>query len=125
MGRLRATPRAARPAMQIETRKVYDVLVVDIAGRLDSRSAGEGGDRLAAIAQGPDRKVVLNLAAMEYVSSAGLRALLRCAKLLQAHGGALRLCAANAMVADVLESSGFNSLLQVHAAEKDAVAAFG
>jgi hypothetical protein len=32
--------------MKIETRKVYDVLVVDLSGRLDSHSSGDAGDRI-------------------------------------------------------------------------------
>ena len=59
--------------MQIETRKVYDTLVVEMSGRLDSRTAGDAGDRMVAIAQGTDRRVVLNLEKLQYVSSAGLR----------------------------------------------------
>jgi hypothetical protein len=32
--------------MEIETRKVHDVLVVDMSGTLDSTSSGEAGDRI-------------------------------------------------------------------------------
>ena len=73
--------------MQIETRKVYDVLVADMRGSLDSRTAGEAGDRMVAIAQGTDRLVALNLAGLDYVSSAGMRVILQAAKLLQAKIG--------------------------------------
>jgi len=109
--------------MQIETRKVYDVLVADMRGSLDSRTAGEAGDRMVAIAQGTDRLVALNLAGLDYVSSAGMRVILQAAKLLQAKGGKLTLCNAAGNVKTALETSGFRSLLKMYDSEKDAVAA--
>ena len=47
--------------MKIETRKVGDVLVVEMSGRLDSRSSGEAGDRIVHIVQGDDRQILLNV----------------------------------------------------------------
>ena len=73
--------------MEIQTRRVGDELVVDMVGRLDSRTAGPASTELNRIAQGGDRKVLLNVEGMEYVSSAGLRAILVAAKLLQVNGG--------------------------------------
>jgi anti-anti-sigma factor len=109
--------------MQIETRKVYDTLVIEMSGRLDSRTAGDAGDRMVAIAQGTDRRVVLNLEKLHYVSSAGLRVILQAAKLLQAKNGKLTICSASGSVRTVLETAGFNSLLNTYDTEKEAVAA--
>lgn len=110
--------------MQIATREVGKVLVIDLAGRLDSRTAGEVGDRIDAIGTGEAHQVVLNLAGLEFVSSAGLRVILRLARLLQSFGGELQIGAAQPMVAEVLRTAGFDSLLRIHATEADAIAAF-
>jgi anti-sigma B factor antagonist len=110
--------------VQIETRKVYDVLVVDMSGRLDTTTSGDAGDRMVAIAQGEDQQVVLNLEKLEYASSAGLRVILRTSKLLQGSRGELKICNANGIVKEVLETSGFNSLVKMYTSEKEAVAAF-
>jgi anti-sigma B factor antagonist len=110
--------------MQIATRKVYDVLVVDMDGRLDSHSAGDASDRLVKIVQGDDKQVLLNLENLEYLSSAGLRVILQAAKLLQGKRGELRICCANDTVRDVLVTSGFNSLVKFYPSEKEAFAAF-
>jgi anti-anti-sigma factor len=110
--------------MKIETRKVYDVLVVDMGGRLDSHSAGEAGDRIVEIAQGGDSKVLLNLDKLDFVTSAGLRAILRGAKLLQGKRGELKICNAKDSVRTVLETSGFHSLIKIYGTEKEAFAAF-
>ena len=110
--------------MKIETRKVYDVLVVDMSGRLDSHSSGDAGDRVVEIAQGGDTKVLLNLEKLDYVTSAGLRVILRGAKLLEGKRGELKICNANDGVKNVLETSGFNSLIRLYDTEKEAFAAF-
>lgn len=109
--------------MQIETRKVYDVLVVDMNGRLDSRTVGDAGDRMVAIAQGSDRNVVLNFGKVDFLTSAGLRIILRAAKLLQTNHGNLTICCASGIVKEALETAGFDSLLRMFDSEKDAVAA--
>ena len=110
--------------MQIETRKVYDVLVVDMSGKLDTTTSGDANDRMVAIAQGEDKKVVLNLDKLEYARSAGLRVILRTSKLLQGSRGELKICNASGVVKEGLETSGFNSLLKMYVSEKEAIAAF-
>jgi phosphoserine phosphatase RsbU/P len=110
--------------MEICTRRVGDVLIVDMVGRLDSRTAGPASTELNQIAQGGHGKLVLNVHGLEYLSSAGLRAILVAAKLVQVHGGAIKVCDANATVKRVMEVSGMSSLLHLYDAEKDALAAF-
>lgn len=110
--------------MEIRTRRVSDVLIVDMVGRLDSRTAGPASTELNQIAQGGHGKLVLNVHGLEYLSSAGLRAILVAAKLVQVHGGAIKICDANATVKHVMEVSGMSSLLRVYDTEKDALAAF-
>lgn len=110
--------------MQISTRKVYDVLVIDMAGKLDTTTSGDASDRMVSIAQGDDKQIVLNLEKLDYVSSAGLRVILVASKLLKGRHGELKICHANGVVEEVLEASGFNSLLHIYPSEKEAVVAF-
>ena len=110
--------------MEIRTRRVGDVLIVDIVGRLDSRTAGPASTELNQIAQGGHGKLVLNVHGLEYLSSAGLRAILVAAKLVQVHGGAIKICDANATVKQIMEVSGMSSLLHLYGTESDALAAF-
>jgi len=110
--------------VEIQTRRVRDVVVVDMIGRLDSRTSGPASTELNKIAQGPDRKVLLNVDKLDYVSSAGLRAILVAAKLIQVNMGNIKICRANATVKQVMEVSGFNSLLHLYDTEESALAAF-
>src|SRR5215831_14585419 len=110
--------------MKIETRTVYDVLVIDMTGRLDSNSSGDAGDRIMSIVQGQHKRVLLDLEKVDFVSSAGLRVIIRGAKFLQVNRGELKICNARNGVKNVLETSGFNSLIKTYDTEKEAISAF-
>lgn len=110
--------------MEIHTRQVQDVLVVLMVGRLDSQTCGQASTELVEIAQSGRKKVLLNVDSLEYISSAGLRAIHVAAKLLQVHGGVLKICHPNPLVKQVMEVTGFKSLLHMYDTESEALAAF-
>jgi anti-sigma B factor antagonist len=110
--------------MQISTREVGVVLVVDLVGRFDTQRSGGASEELARILDGSSGKVVLNLDAVEFLSSAGLRIILRAARTLRAGDGEIKLCNARGVVAEVLEVSDFGNLLHVCDSERAALDAF-
>ena len=109
--------------MQIETREVDGITVVDLAGRLDSSTSGDASDEMVRIVRSGAMKIVLNLGRVEYISSAGLRVILIAAKLLKSSRGEMKICNTNGVVKEVLEVSGFNHLINICDDEKDAIAA--
>ncbi len=111
--------------MQIDTRLVDDMTVIDMTGRLDTSTSGDAYDEMVRIAKSGVSKVVLNLDKMEYISSAGLRVILTAAKLLKSSTGEMKICNANGVVKEVLETSGFNHIIDIYDQENDAIEAFG
>ena len=99
--------------MEITARHHGDILVLDMSGRLDTSTSGSAHDAIVGFAKPQPKKVVLNLDKLDYVSSAGLRVILTLAKLLQSSNGELKICRANANVNEVLQTSGFNSLIKM------------
>ena len=110
--------------MQISTRESDEVLVVDISGRLDSTTSGHGYDELGRMVQGGNKKIVVNLEKLEYVSSSGLQILLTATKLAKDLGGQIKFCNPTDLVNHTLTVSGFNILLSVYDSEDDAIKAF-
>jgi anti-anti-sigma factor len=108
------------------THEIIDgLLVVRPGRRIDSSTAAAFEARCAAlIAEGP-QKVVIDLANVDYISSAGLRVLLVAAKSAKSQGGALTLCGLRGNVREVLEVSGFDTLLGAHDGVSAAAAALG
>lgn len=98
--------------------------VISAEGRLDSGSAGELEAVLPARVQAQG-KVVLDLAAVPYVSSAGLRVLLLGAKAARSTGHRLVLCGIAPAVREVFDISGFTSLFTLEDDVDSALAALG
>lgn len=98
--------------MEIREETRDGVLLVTVDGRLDSNSAGELEAVLPPRVQAHE-KVVLDLAGVPYVSSAGLRVLLMGAKAARAKGHRLVLTGLSASVREVFDISGFSSILAI------------
>lgn len=106
--------------MDVSTRTEQDVTIVAFAGNLDSNTSPVAQQTLDGVLAGGAKKLVIDFAALDYISSAGLRVLLGAAKKLQGSGGALRLFGLNDTVREVFEISGFSKILTVRGTEGEA-----
>lgn len=111
--------------MQIGEERVDGALVIAPEGRVDSVSAGELERLVVSRIDGGEKRLVLDLSAVEYISSAGLRVLLMAAKRLKAPPAALVLCGMGPGVRTVLELAGFLPLFAVEAGREQALARVG
>jgi len=99
-----------------------DVTVLTVSGRLDVTTVGAfEGVLLDLIAKGR-RRIIVDLAPLEYISSAGLRVLLMASKRLKPEGGRFILAAAGGLVRQVLEISGFSGMIETCATTEEALA---
>lgn len=89
------------------------VLLVAPSGRLDSETAGELELVLDDAGHAGRKHFVIDLAAVVYVSSAGLRVLLALAKRLDGGIGSVRLCGLSASVRQVFDIAGFTGMFSL------------
>ena len=80
-----------------------------LKGRLDAAQAAGAESAFADITAG----ALLDMSALEYISSAGLGLLLKTHKRLMAQGAGLKLVEVNPHIADILHYSGFDRLFDV------------
>ena len=80
-------------------------------GRLDTTTAPEFEDELVASLDGV-KKLVLDFKDVAYISSAGLRVILKVQKLMSANG-AMKITGVNSMVMEVFEITGFADILTI------------
>ncbi len=111
--------------MEIGEEKAGEALVIAPFGRVDSVSSGELERHVVGRLDAGARRVVIDLARVEYISSAGLRVLLIAAKRLKPPQGALALCGLGPSVRTVLELAGFMSLFAVEPGREQALARVG
>jgi anti-anti-sigma factor len=99
-----------------------DVTVVAISGSLDGTTAPEAQGHIMPLIV-PNGRLVLDLSACQYVSSAGLRVLLMVAKLLTSKKGRGALAGVSEEVMDVMEMTGFAHFFETHDTVESAVEA--
>jgi anti-anti-sigma factor len=101
--------------------------VLSVRGRLDASGADALGSALSAqLAQaGADgvAQLVLEFAAVDYISSAGLRVLMLGARQARTVGVALSIAGMQPLVAEIFRISRFDTFIPVHASVEDAVSA--
>jgi anti-anti-sigma factor len=108
-------------ALELGTSEEQGVAVVAPVGAIDSKSAPEFEKALTKLLAEKKREIVLDLARLDYVASAGLRVFVMVGKRLQADGGRLALCSVNPSVMKVLEVSGFVALFAIRPSRQEAV----
>ncbi|HSD25664.1 MAG TPA: STAS domain-containing protein [Vicinamibacteria bacterium] len=108
--------------MRIGEERVGGALVIAPEGRLDSVSSGELERLVVSRIDAGEKRLVVDLSAVEYISSAGLRVLLMAAKRLKGPPAAVVLCGMGPSVRTVLELAGFLPLFAVEAGREQALA---
>jgi anti-sigma B factor antagonist len=98
--------------------------VITIRGSIDGLTAGALSDALAEQVRNGRTRLVADFGFVEYISSAGLRALLGALKDARQQGGDFRLAAIRADVQRVLDLSGFTSILRSYKNVGAAVGSF-
>ncbi|MDD5036013.1 MAG: STAS domain-containing protein [Methylococcaceae bacterium] len=109
--------------MDLQTRTENNAIVLTLSGRLDAVTAPEYEKKIRDLIEGGNICFVVDFEQLDYISSAGLRALLVMAKLLNAKGG--RACLANIKgnVQSVFDMSGFNAVFKIKDSVAEALAA--
>jgi anti-anti-sigma factor len=104
--------------MDITEQKADSATVLQFSGRLDGTNSAAADTKLAD-AVGRNPTLVLDLGGLDYISSAGLRVLLKAAKQAQTAKQKLLLAALQPAVKQVFEISGFSTLFATFA-DRDA-----
>jgi len=107
--------------LEVKTKKISDVVVFDLAGNLDTNTAPNAEAEINSFLDKGVTKMIINLENTRYVSSAGLRIFLATAKKITAVGGVVKLCGANDVVQEILDISGFSTILDVRNTEEEAL----
>lgn len=100
--------------------KKDDITILRMGGRLDAVSCHLVEEKVKAATTSGVQKMVFDLSALSYLSSAGLRVLLETTKALRKCSGKLVIYALAPGVLGVLKMSGFESLVVVANDEADA-----
>lgn len=109
--------------MEFKTKNEANAVIVSVSGRLDTVTAPEYEKQIRALIDSGNSCFVVDFAQLDYISSAGLRALLIMAKLLKAKTGQVCFANVNNNVRSVFEMSGFSALFMIENSVTEALAA--
>ena len=111
--------------MDIQTHTSGAATVVVLSGKLDTVTAPAFEKRIREVIGTGAVRLVLDLSAIEYISSAGLRGLLVMSKLLKEKQGKACLVGVKGNVRSVFEMSGFLTFFRAEETVESAVAVLG
>ena len=111
--------------MQIEERAVGDVMVLDLKGKI---TLGEGDellkDKVNSLVNQGNKKIILNLAGVPYIDSAGLGEVVRTYTTVSRQGGSLKLLNLTKRITDLLSITKLLTVFETYENENDAVRSF-
>ncbi len=101
------------------------ISVVRLIGRLDAHNAPMVQSKIDEFLEdGKEHKLVVNMSEVEYISSGGIRIMVRLVKHIRRIGGELTLCDLQVAVSDVFEMVGFDTFFSIYKSEKKAIDSF-
>jgi anti-anti-sigma factor len=107
--------------MQIKNEVRDGIDIVCLKGRIDAKSAPEVHQKIGAVIDNGNDKMLLDCQELEYISSAGLRVLITVAKRLKTAQGRLVLCNLDEKVYEVFEMAGFTAIFEIFSSEEEAL----
>ncbi|MCP4672960.1 MAG: STAS domain-containing protein [Desulfobacula sp.] len=99
--------------MEIDQKNNNGVEIFSVKGSLDSNTSAEFETLIYAALEEGQRKLVLNLENLDYISSAGIRVMLKTTKDLKRMEGNIVLCSLQDYVREVFEIAGFDGYLNI------------
>lgn len=100
-------------AIKIKIKQEGDETVISVGGRLDTNTSPEFEGAIAPVLASAVSHIKLDCGALDYVSSSGLRQLLRIQKNIAQKKGVLRLVGLKPAIREVLDVTGFSMLFRI------------
>ena len=111
--------------MEITHKELKRVDLVTVSGRVDSNTAPDLEATFRTINDAGHFRIVVDMADLEYISSAGLRVLVTTLKNCRRYNrGDLRMCNLKPRISEVLDLAGMTPLFEIFDDTVDAVGSF-
>jgi anti-sigma B factor antagonist len=110
---------------KVTLRELGDAVVVDVVGRIAlADGTAMVRDTVRMLVEQRRQRIVLNLADVDFIDSAGLGELVRMHASVRSHGGQMRIVNPNKHVGDLLRMTKLDKVLEIEASEAAALSSF-
>lgn len=110
--------------MEVTEKRQNGVIILVPKGRLDSSTSDDFEKKLLGLVGSGETSLVIDFKDLDYISSAGLRVLLKAAKELKKKNGQIAFCAVKDYIREIFELSGFVSFFPIHPTLEDSLKIF-
>ena len=108
---MHSTSPASEPAHVVS---IQGIPIVSLSGRLDTATSPAFDSQTASLFEGKHARVLLDFSGLTYISSMGLRSILKIVKHTAQYGGRTGIFSVPTQILEVIEISGFQSLLDIY-----------
>lgn len=95
----------------VQKSRENETVIVAVKGRIDAVAASDFEQQMSDLLAQGEKRIVLDMSELEFISSAGLRSILVMVKKLKGQDGGLALAAMTPTVLKVFKLSGFAAIL--------------
>lgn len=109
--------------MEITVEQKEAIQIFKLNGRLDSNTSQGFEEKIFEAISAGSKCMIVDFKEIDYISSAGLRVILKATKALKRDDGKIMLCSMQDYVKEVFEIAGFDAFLPIVATVDDAIKA--
>ena len=110
--------------MDIIEKTINEIIIFKLNGNLNSNTSPELEDRIFEAIKNESKNMILDFEDLDYISSAGLRVIMKTAKNLKQSDCSIVLCSMQEYVKEVFEIAGFDAYLPIVPTMDDALNQF-
>jgi len=107
--------------MNINVRTESDITIVSLDGRMDWKTLSEFSGTVAQMVDTGSKNVLLDFSKMEYMSSAGIRALIEAMQTVEKGGGKIAICSPNTTVLELFKVVQLDKVMKIYKSELEAI----
>ena len=110
--------------MEIKERNQDGVIVIEVRGRLDSKSTAELEQKVLGLLDSDTQNLLVDMADLDYINSSGLRVLVMAYQRLKKSGGKLAISGTKDYIMEVFEIAGYHRLFNLFPNQEAALISF-
>lgn len=101
-----------------------NIAIVSLNGRLDTMHFPVVDKEISSMIADNRKEIVLDCLNLEYISSSGLRVLLKALKQMETVSGRLTICNLQPQITQIFKISGFDHLFEIYPGKQEAIASY-
>ena len=110
--------------MNITQKSEGKIVILALEGRLDTLNFASLEKEMTLLIEKNQKDIILDCQQLDYVSSSGLRILLKSLKMVDAASGRFTICNLQPQITQIFKISGFDHLFEIYPGLNEAVASY-